>query len=109
MAHKSRHARFAVGMLSATVKPPKRFDSKVIGARIAAARKAKGWSTEVLAARVHLSADALYKKQRGAAPFFFDELSRICDELGAPRLFPFLEWSEALLVERLLRDTLPHP
>jgi hypothetical protein len=92
-------------MLPGTVKPPKRYDDKEIGARIRKARRTKTrLSTEAFAPLVHIGAEALYKKERGDAPFYLEELNRICERLEAPYLFPFLEWGEALLVERLLRD-----
>ncbi len=92
------------GILYGVQRPEKRFDDKVIGARVKRARLKKKWSTETLATKTGIGVDSLYKKQRGETPFSFDELHRIGEALEAPRLFPILDWTVAHLVERLLPD-----
>lgn len=105
VAHKSRAMEtFADKLLG--VKTP-RFDNRLIGRRIREAREAKGLTTETLATASRIGVDSLYKKQRGVAPWYFDELHRVCEVLNAPRYFPILDWNESLLVERLLRESNP--
>ena len=94
-----RRAKLPVSM---TPPKPARFDQKTVGRRIRDARRTAGYTAEQLGAKVGIGPDAMLKKEKGVAPFFLDELSRICDLLDAPRLFPFLEWDAARLVDRLL-------
>jgi transcriptional regulator with XRE-family HTH domain len=82
----------------------RRFDQAVIGQRIREARKSRGYTAESLGEAVGIGPDAMLKKEQGNAPIFMDELTRICDLLDAPRLFPFLDWDAARLVDRLLED-----
>jgi transcriptional regulator with XRE-family HTH domain len=79
-----------------------RFDQKIIGKRIRDKRREQGYSAASLGKRVGIDESAMLKKEKGVAPFFFDELTRICDVLAAPRLFPVLEWDVAWLLERML-------
>lgn len=90
----------------ATAPKQARFDPKEIGARVKKARKLRGLSTEKLAEKARIGVDSLYKKQRGEQPFYFEELSRVCEALNAPTLFPFLEWDAARMVDKQLgRDS----
>jgi transcriptional regulator with XRE-family HTH domain len=101
----TKHATSREGYASPVMPPPvprPRFDQETIGRRIRDARKAKGYSAAGLGALVGIDESAMLKKEKGKAPFFFNELSRICDILEAPRLFPCLEWDVAWLVERML-------
>lgn len=79
-----------------------RFDQKTIGDRMRRAREAAGLSRAALGSQVGLTDDSLRKKEKGVNPFYFDELSRICDLLDAPSLFPILEWGEAFLADKVL-------
>ncbi len=79
-----------------------RFDPAEIGRRMRKARQAAHLSMAKLGKRVAMSADTLRKKETGANPFYLDEISRICDVLDAPTLFPFMEWGEAKLADKLL-------
>jgi transcriptional regulator with XRE-family HTH domain len=87
--------------MTPATKPP-RFDRVRIGKRVSEARKAAKLTTEELAAKAGIGADSLYKKQRGDQPWYFDELSRVCEILEAPSLFPFLDWETAHAVDKLL-------
>lgn len=92
-------------MLLAEMPPPaqtQRFNQAEIGMRIRRAREKAGLSASRLGELVGISEDSMLKKEKGVAPFYFPELSRICDVLRAPTLFPVLEWDTAWLVERLL-------
>jgi transcriptional regulator with XRE-family HTH domain len=82
-------------------KPP-RFDQKVIAARIRAERKRHGLSAEDLAEQAKIGVESLYKKERGEQPFYMDEITRICDVLETPSLFPFLDLDAARLADKLL-------
>lgn len=79
-----------------------RFDPAEIGRRLRKARRDAHLSMAELGRRVGLSEDALRKKEKGENPFYLDEISRICEELDAPTLFPFMEWGEAKLADKLL-------
>jgi transcriptional regulator with XRE-family HTH domain len=91
-------------MLRRTVSksPALSFDRKTVGQRVKAARKAKKWSTEKLAEETGIGVEALYKKQRGAAPFDLDELPLIRDALEAPGLFPLLDLEQAEWMDKML-------
>jgi transcriptional regulator with XRE-family HTH domain len=78
-----------------------RFDQVTIGLRIREKRAEKGYSAASLGEKVGIGEDAMLKKEKGVAPFFFDELARICDILEAPRLYPILPWDIAWFVERM--------
>jgi hypothetical protein len=94
--------RKAIGF-RATVTTKLRFDPRVIGKRVRDARRERAkLTTAQLADRTAIGLDSLYKKQRGIQPFYLEELSRVCDVLGAPTLFPFLEWEAAALVDKIL-------
>lgn len=82
--------------------PEMRFDPRAIGKRMRKAREKAGLSQAKLAKRVNLTEDALRKKEKGENPFYLDEISRICEVLRAPSLFPFMEWGEAALADKLL-------
>lgn len=82
--------------------PSPRFDQATVARRMRAARKDAGLTTEELAEGAKVGLEALYKKMRGSAPFQLDELSRLCDVLKAPSLFPFLDWDVAALADKLL-------
>lgn len=80
-----------------------RFDPRVIGKRVRDARTDRAHlTTEQLAGKAGIGIDSLYKKQRGVQPFYLEELSRVCDVLETPSLFPFLEWEVAVLVDKML-------
>lgn len=88
---------------------PRRFDQAQIGRRIRAARKLRGYtSAQSLGAAMTpvVEESTMLKKEKGVAPFTFEELSDICDILNAPTLFPFLDWDVAWLVERMLPPSL---
>lgn len=83
--------------------PRPRFDAKVIGERMREARRQQGFdAVGNFAARIGVGKDAWYRKEQGKSPFTMEELSRACDLLRAPSLFPFLTWSEAYMVDRAL-------
>ncbi len=82
--------------------PTPRFDPAEIGRRMRRARQAAHLSMARLGKKVGLSEDALRKKEKGENPFYLEEISRICDELDAPSLFPFMEWGEARLADKML-------
>lgn len=79
-----------------------RFDQATIGRRIRAKREAMGYTAAGLGELVGIADSAMLKKEVGTAPFKFEELARIGDVLGAPALFPVLDWDVAEMVERLL-------
>jgi transcriptional regulator with XRE-family HTH domain len=83
-----------------------RFDQVTIGQRIRAKRDELGYSARSLGELVGIDESSMLKKEKGVAPFYFVELTRICDLLQAPTLFPILDWDAAWLVERLLPPTL---
>lgn len=79
-----------------------RFDQATIGRRVRERRKKKRLSAAALGELVGIDESAMLKKEKGKAPFFFDELARICDRLEAPTLFPILDWDTAWMVDRYL-------
>jgi transcriptional regulator with XRE-family HTH domain len=81
---------------------PPRFDQVTIGDRMRRAREAAGLSRPALCAKIGMAEDTLRKKESGENPFYFPELTRICDELDAPSLFPIMDWGEARLADKLL-------
>lgn len=83
------------------VKPP-RFDALTISARMRWGREHRDFTLESLGERVGMAADTLRKKEKGENPFYLDEIARICDVLDAPSLFPFMDWGEAKLADKLL-------
>lgn len=86
------------------MKPPRppRFDQKTIGARMRKAREDAGFSRVKLGEKIGMEEDTLRKKESGENPFYLSELSDICDLLAAPSLFPFMDWGEAKLADKLL-------
>jgi transcriptional regulator with XRE-family HTH domain len=84
------------------VKTPRRFDPETIAARMRWGREHRGFTLESLGERVGLAADTLRKKEKAENPFYLDEIARICDVLEAPTLFPFMDWGEAKLADKLL-------
>lgn len=95
-------------MAMASAHPPLRFDPEIVVARIREARETRAkMSRTELAAAAGMPRWALYKKERGTAPFSLEEISRLSDALGAPRLFPFLDWDTASAVQRMLDPAAP--
>jgi transcriptional regulator with XRE-family HTH domain len=91
------------------VKTP-RFDPVEVPARLRKARESHGLSRPALLKRLKsgglvMEEDTLRKKEAGENPFYLDEIRRICDALEAPSLFPFMEWGEAKLADKLLGRT----
>ena len=79
-----------ISAVTPLAKPEMRFDPKIIGRRMRKAREQAGLSRVKLGERVNLTEDALRKKEKGDNPFYLDEISRICEALRAPSLFPFM-------------------
>jgi transcriptional regulator with XRE-family HTH domain len=87
------------------VKTP-RFAPDEVSRRLRRAREDAEMTQAALAKRVGMSTDQLRKKEKGENPYYLDEIAKICDVLEAPSLFPFMEWGEAKLADKLLgRDT----
>ena len=86
-----------------------RFDAEQIGGRLRWARKERlKLSMAKLAPRIGMTEDQLRKKEKGINPFYLNEISQICELLKAPSLFPFMDWGEAKLADKLLgRDEPP--
>jgi transcriptional regulator with XRE-family HTH domain len=84
--------------------PPPRFDQVTIGERMRDAREKRKLSRVGLIklAGIAMGEDALRKKESGENPFYFAELSALCDALEAPRLFPIMPWGEARLADKML-------
>lgn len=91
------------------VPPPKhRFEPAIIADRIRRAREAAGMSRKEMAANADIPRWAYYKKEKGDAPFYLDEIERVCDALpGCGSLFPFLDWDAAILADRMLNRSNP--
>jgi hypothetical protein len=51
-----------------------------------------------IAERVGLDHERWYKRARKRTPFTVEELGRVADVLGAPPLWPFLEWEVAAAI-----------
>lgn len=79
-----------------------RFDPQEVARRLRKAREDADLTQAELAKRVGMSEDQLRKKETGTNPYYLDEIARICDELDAPSLFPWMEWGEARLADKLL-------
>jgi hypothetical protein len=83
---------------------PPRFDQVTIGRRMRKAREMKHLSRLKLIAKagIGMTEDQLRHKESGKNPFYMRDLSSLCDALEAPSLFPFMEWGEAKLADKLL-------
>lgn len=79
-----------------------RFDQAAIGKRIREKREELGYTAAQIGKVLHLGESAILKKEKGVAPFHWDELDKLGDLFGAPALFPVLDWDTAWLIERLL-------
>lgn len=64
------------------------------------ARRHRRLTIERLARAAGLGTDTLRKKEKGVNPFYLEEISRLCDILDAPSIFPFLDWGEARTLDR---------